>query len=150
MAGPSGGLSPPGSPAGGFDPVGPTVKDALRRLQTAAGSRSPDPDRPDALGAREDRGPDRVSEMEGGDRFLVARRRARRKDLAKEAANVGLASLLVALMSAVVLMGLGAGLDVTAVLAAALGVACGSIVGREVLLDILRNERILREGGRPR
>lgn len=143
-------LVPPGSPASGFDPIRWTAEEAFERLRAAADRTTSAPTSPDRPAGRGERGPDRVAEMEGGDRFLVARRRARRKDLVKEAANVALASLLVALMSGVLLEGLDVGLDVAAVLGAVIGAACGTIVGREVLVDVFENERVLKEGGRPR
>lgn len=94
--------------------------------------------------------PDRVAEMEGGNRFLLARRRARRKDLMKEATNVGLATLMVAVVSGALLLEAGVTADVAALLALAIAAACGWTLGREVASDVVENERIVREGGRPR
>lgn len=97
-----------------------------------------------------DRGPDRVMEMEGGNRFLLARRKAHRKDLLKEALNVGIGTVLVGLLSGALLHGLGVGLDATVLVALGAAAAGGWTLGREVLADLVENERAVKRGGWPR
>lgn len=101
-------------------------------------------------GAGPEPGPDRVMEMEGGNRFLLARRRAHRKDLLKEALNVGLGTVLVGLVSGVLLLGLDVGPEAATLLALAAAAAGGWTLGREVVADLVENERAVKRGGSPR
>lgn len=100
--------------------------------------------------AAEDDGPDRVSRMEGGRRFLIDRRRARRRDLLKETVNVGLGSLVVWVVSGILLWQAGASAGVSLLVASVLAVSIGWSLGREVVADVLENEGVLNRGGHPR
>lgn len=91
----------------------------------------------------EEGGPDRLKDMPGGAEALVRVRRARRRELLKEGANVAVGSIVAAVVSAVVL--LEGGVGPVAALPTALAVAggWGWILGREVAADLARNTEFL-------
>lgn len=142
--GPRAGLSGLGDASSDTTPGLPVedAADLARRIFT--GGASP----PRAV--RDAERPDRVAEMEGGRRFLIERRRDRRRDLLKEAVNVGLGSLVVWVVSGIVGWQAGASPGLALVVATVLALSVGWTLGREVVADVLDNEGVLKRGGRPR
>ena len=99
--------------------------------------------RPGGAEAEEERGPDRLADMPGGAEAMVRVRRARRRELLKEGANVAVGALVAAVVTGTVL--LEGGVDPPAALVTAVGAAggWGWILGREVLADLARNTEFL-------
>lgn len=144
-------------PPGGSEPPQPEIPEPLRRLGRQLGaavglpsgalgtggslappgpSEPPDP-------FEEERGPDRLKDMPGGAEALVRVRRARRRELLKEGANVAVGSLVAAVVTGVVLVEGGVGPAASLVTAAAAAGGWAWILGREVLTDLARNTEFL-------
>lgn len=158
---PTSGSGPPESlqPPGERGPPEPEIPEPLRRLGRQVGAAVGLPtgalgggflspaDRsgsPDATGPfEEERGPDRLKDMPGGAEALVRVRRARRRELLKEGANVAVGSLVAAVVTGVVLLEGGVGPAASLVSAAAAAGGWAWILGREVVADLARNTELL-------
>lgn len=121
-------MSLPAAAAGGDGPLPSPDRPA------GGSGTSPDP---------EERGPDRVGDMPGGAEAMARIRRARRRELLKEGANVAVGSLVAGLVTGTVLLQGGLGPATALVAAAGAAGGWGWILGREVAADLARNSKFL-------
>lgn len=124
----------PAGPLGGDDPFG--------------GDGPLSPPGPDDRGERaarpeDERGPDQLGDMPGGAEAMLRVRRARRRELLKEGANVAAGSVVAALVAGMVLLESGVGPAGSLVTAASVAGGWGWILGREVVADLARNTEFL-------
>lgn len=141
--------SPPGPDLGGlFEGAGRRVLSQLGL--PAAGPSGTEPLSAGARGrgfehgaSEAERGPDRVGDMPGGAEALVRLRKARRRELLKEATNVVAGCLVGGLVTGVVLLESGVGPAGALVAAVSVAGGWGWILGREVVADLARNTEFL-------
>lgn len=158
---PSSGRGPPEPLSPDFSPPGLRASDLLElargRLLSAADTPAgplggdgplspPEPaDRGERAARPEDeRGPDRLGDMPGGAEAMLRVRRARRRELLKEGANVAAGSVVAALVAGMVLLESGVGPAGSLVTAASVAGGWGWILGREVVADLARNTEFLK------
>lgn len=146
---PSSGRGPPEPLSPDFSPPGLRASDLLElargRLLSAADTPAGPLGGDGPLSPPEpaEQGPDRLGDMPGGAEAMLRVRRARRRELLKEGANVAAGSVVAALVAGMVLLESGVGPAGSLVTAASVAGGWGWILGREVVADLARNTEFL-------